>query len=179
VRGMPKRFSSLLVEGWGESSHTPAYGFADDSANPAYLPICASGSRASTLHYVYVHPAHDAIILTCSCNDRLFPSTSLPRAPGDTSFRPAPIGRGCCGALPNGDHHQDEDTSSLSLHDSAFKPQVLLIDAGCEWMGYASDITRTIPVGKGGRYTEKAGAIYELVLRMQKVSSYSVWTVQN
>jgi hypothetical protein len=105
-----------------------------------------------------------------SCNDRLFPSTSLPRAPGDTSFRPAPIGRGCCGALPNGDHHQDEDTSSLSLHDSAFKPQVLLIDAGCEWMGYASDITRTIPVGNGGKYTEKAGAIYELVLRMQKVS---------
>ena len=27
---------------------------ADHSANPAYLPICASGSRASTLHYVYV-----------------------------------------------------------------------------------------------------------------------------
>ena len=37
-------------------------------------------------------------------------------------------------------------------------------------MGYASDITRTIPVGNGGKYTEKAGAIYELVLRMQKVS---------
>lgn len=108
--------------------------------------------------------------LICSCNDRLFPSTSLPRAPGDTSFRPAPIGRGCCGALPNGDHHQDEDESSMSLHDAAFKPQVLLIDAGCEWMGYASDITRTIPVGNGGKYTEKAGHIYELVLRMQKVS---------
>jgi len=37
-------------------------------------------------------------------------------------------------------------------------------------MGYASDITRTIPVGNGGKYTEKAGAIYELVLRMQKVT---------
>lgn len=47
----------------------------------------------------------------------------------------------------------------------------MLIDAGCEWMGYASDITRTIPVGNGGKYTEKAGQIYELVLRMQKVST--------
>lgn len=109
-----------------------------------------------------------------SCNDRLFPSTSLPRQPGDTSFRPAPIGRGCCGALPNGDHHHDADSSSLSLHDSAFKAQVLLIDAGCEWMGYASDITRTIPIGNGGKYTERAGQIYELVLRMQKVSDASL-----
>lgn len=37
-------------------------------------------------------------------------------------------------------------------------------------MGYASDITRTIPIGNGGNYTDKAGHIYELVLRMQKVS---------
>jgi Xaa-Pro dipeptidase len=83
------------------------------------------------------------------------------------------MGRGCCGALPNGDHHQDDDQASQSLHDSAFKPQVLLIDAGCEWMGYASDITRTIPVGNSGKYTEKAGQIYELVLRMQKASQSS------
>lgn len=29
-------------------------------------------------------------------------------------------------------------------------------------------MTRTIPVGNGGKYTERAGEIYELVLRMQK-----------
>jgi Xaa-Pro dipeptidase len=46
---------------------------------------------------------------------------------------------------------------------------MLLIDAGCEWENYASDITRTIPIGNGGKYTKEAGEIYELVLRMQKV----------
>ncbi|EIM80605.1 Creatinase/aminopeptidase [Stereum hirsutum FP-91666 SS1] len=49
-------------------------------------------------------------------------------------------------------------------------PQVLLIDAGCEWDCYASDITRTMPVGNGGKFTPEAKAIYELVLEMQKVS---------
>ncbi|KAL0948075.1 hypothetical protein HGRIS_010699 [Hohenbuehelia grisea] len=49
-------------------------------------------------------------------------------------------------------------------------PQVLLIDAGCEWSCYASDITRTMPVGNGGKFTPEARAIYELVLEMQKLS---------
>jgi len=49
-------------------------------------------------------------------------------------------------------------------------PQVLLIDAGCEWNNYASDITRTMPVGNGGRFTTEARAIYELVLEMQRES---------
>lgn len=59
-----------------------------------------------------------------------------------------------------------------SYHSDAFEPQVLLIDAGCEWDNYASDITRTIPVGNGGQYTQEAGHIYELVLRMQKVCRF-------
>ncbi|KAK7046004.1 hypothetical protein VNI00_006999 [Paramarasmius palmivorus] len=49
-------------------------------------------------------------------------------------------------------------------------PQVLLIDAGCEWNCYASDITRTMPVGNNGKFTPEARAIYELVLEMQKLS---------
>jgi Xaa-Pro dipeptidase len=49
-------------------------------------------------------------------------------------------------------------------------PQVLLIDAGCEWENYASDITRTMPVGNGGKFTPEARAIYELVLEMQTAS---------
>jgi Xaa-Pro dipeptidase len=78
-----------------------------------------------------------------------------------------PLGRGCCGSTPDHDH----TTPTASFHDIAFEPQVLLIDAGCEWNNYASDITRTIPVGNGGRFTKEAGEIYELVLRMQKVGS--------
>ena len=43
--------------------------------------------------------------------------------------------------------------------------ELLLIDAGCEYMGYASDITRTFPVG--GRFSGPQKDIYELVLASQ------------
>ncbi|ORY34724.1 metallopeptidase family M24-domain-containing protein [Naematelia encephala] len=121
-------------------------------AEQAYLPIVASGTRASTLHYV--------------CNDRLFPSTATPRHPGDTTFIPKPLAKGCCGSVPDHDHA----TPATSFHSSAFQPQVLLMDAGCEWRGYASDITRTIPIGNGGKFTDRAAEIYDTVLRMQKES---------
>ncbi len=42
---------------------------------------------------------------------------------------------------------------------------LLLIDAGCEYQGYASDITRTFPVN--GRFGGAQKAIYELVLAAQ------------
>jgi len=42
---------------------------------------------------------------------------------------------------------------------------LLLIDAGCEFQGYASDITRTFPVT--GRFTGPQKAVYELVLAAQ------------
>ncbi|KAJ7685148.1 Creatinase/aminopeptidase [Mycena polygramma] len=67
---------------------------------------------------------------------------------------------------PVGAHdHQNTDSLSSGRH---LKPQVLLIDAGCEWTCYAADITRTMPVGNGGKFTPEAKAIYELVLEMQK-----------
>ena len=42
---------------------------------------------------------------------------------------------------------------------------LLLIDAGCEFEGYASDITRTFPVS--GRFAGPQKAVYELVLATQ------------
>ncbi len=43
--------------------------------------------------------------------------------------------------------------------------ELLLIDAGCEYQGYASDITRTFPVG--GRFSGPQKDVYELVLAAQ------------
>lgn len=42
---------------------------------------------------------------------------------------------------------------------------LVLIDAGCEFDYYASDVTRTVPVG--GRFTPEQRAIYEIVLEAQ------------
>jgi Xaa-Pro aminopeptidase len=42
---------------------------------------------------------------------------------------------------------------------------LLLIDAGCEYDYYASDVTRTVPVN--GRFTTEQRAIYEIVLEAQ------------
>jgi len=44
--------------------------------------------------------------------------------------------------------------------------ELLLIDAGCEYHGYASDITRTFPVN--GRFSGPQKAVYELVLASQQ-----------
>ena len=43
---------------------------------------------------------------------------------------------------------------------------LVLLDAGCEVNGYASDITRTWPIN--GRFTEPQKEIYELVLKAEK-----------
>jgi Xaa-Pro aminopeptidase len=45
---------------------------------------------------------------------------------------------------------------------------VLLVDAGCEYGFYASDITRTYPVN--GRFSSEQRAIYEVVLEAQRAA---------
>lgn len=55
---------------------------------------------------------------------------------------------------------------------------LLLVDAGCEYESYASDITRTFPVG--GRFTPEQRAVYEIVLEanlaaIQKVKPGNHW----
>ena len=41
----------------------------------------------------------------------------------------------------------------------------MLMDAGCEYNGYVSDITRTWPVN--GKFTLEQRQLYEIVLRVQ------------
>ena len=49
--------------------------------------------------------------------------------------------------------------------DALNKGDLVLIDAGCEWDCYASDITRTWPVS--GQFSEEQAALYQLVLDAQ------------
>ncbi|HET6603459.1 MAG TPA: Xaa-Pro aminopeptidase [Xanthomonadaceae bacterium] len=55
--------------------------------------------------------------------------------------------------------HYRENSAELQAGD------LLLIDAGAEHLGYASDITRTFPVH--GRYSRAQRAVYDLVLASQ------------
>jgi len=50
-------------------------------------------------------------------------------------------------------------------HDALADGDLVLIDAACEYQGYAADITRTFPVN--GKFSEAQREIYELVLKAQ------------
>ena len=56
--------------------------------------------------------------------------------------------------------HYINNTQSLSPDT-----ELVLMDAGCEYNGYASDITRTWPVN--GRFSEAQRIVYEIVLDVQ------------
>ncbi|MBX7170957.1 MAG: Xaa-Pro aminopeptidase [Pyrinomonadaceae bacterium] len=51
--------------------------------------------------------------------------------------------------------------NNMTLKDG----DLLLVDAGCEYQGYASDITRTFPVN--GKFTQAQRDIYDVVLDVQ------------
>jgi Xaa-Pro aminopeptidase len=55
-------------------------------------------------------------------------------------------------------------TNDQKLNDG----EVVLVDAGCELEGYASDVTRTFPIG--GRFGKAERAIYDIVLAAQLAS---------
>jgi Xaa-Pro aminopeptidase len=55
--------------------------------------------------------------------------------------------------------HYVENSSKMRDGD------LVLIDAGCELEGYASDVTRTFPVN--GRFSKEQKALYEVVLKAQ------------
>ena len=70
--------------------------------------------------------------------------------------------------------HYNANNAKLNAGD------LLLIDAGCELDGYASDITRTFPVN--GKFSAAQKDVYELVLAAQfaaiaKVNSQNHWNV--
>lgn len=56
----------------------------------------------------------------------------------------------------------------VSNSDTLEDGELVLIDAGCEYDFYASDITRTVPVN--GRFSSEQRAIYDVVLKAQKAA---------
>ncbi len=62
--------------------------------------------------------------------------------------------------------HYVENNRLLAGHS------LVLIDAGCELSGYASDITRTFPVG--GRFSPEQREVYEIVLAAQAAAIAAV-----
>lgn len=72
----------------------------------------------------------------------------------DISYHPI-VGSGANACILH--YHENSD----ELKDG----ELLLIDAGCEYQLYASDITRTFPVN--GRFTAEQRAVYEIVLEAQ------------
>lgn len=62
--------------------------------------------------------------------------------------------------------HYNENNAPLQSGD------LVLIDAGCEWQGYASDITRTFPVN--GVFSPEQRALYEVVLQAQEAAIAAV-----
>jgi Xaa-Pro aminopeptidase len=75
----------------------------------------------------------------------------------DTSYQPI-VGGGANSCIL----HYRENDQPLKAGD------VLLIDAGCEYESYASDITRTFPVT--GRFTPEQRAVYEIVLEANRAA---------
>jgi Xaa-Pro aminopeptidase len=79
------------------------------------------------------------------------------RNDADTSYQPiVGSGRNSCVL-----HYRD---NNAELKDG----DLLLIDAGCEYRYYASDVTRTLPVGAS--YTAEQRAVYEVVLDAQRAA---------
>lgn len=87
-------------------------GIREGSAvHQAYMPIVASAQHAATLHYC--------------CNDRAFAWGPVNTKQGD---------------LVTQDHgHGHSGVVNGQEEEHTLAPQVLLLDAGCEWRNYASD----------------------------------------
>jgi len=79
----------------------------------------------------------------------------------DTSYHPI-VGGGANSCVL---HYRDNDQTLKS-------GDLLLLDAGCEYQCYASDITRTFPVN--GRFTAEQRAVYEVVLEANRAAIAAV-----
>lgn len=64
--------------------------------------------------------------------------------------------------------HYDTNVFTLNEKKQVNANELLLVDAGCEWQGYSSDITRTFPLG--GKFSPPQKQIYEIVYNAQQAA---------
>jgi Xaa-Pro aminopeptidase len=102
--------------------------------------------------------------------DALF-AMAFRRTGGDGTAFPSIVGSG-----PNStQYHYDANNRQMRAGD------VVVMDVGAGWQGYAADVTRTVPVS--GRYTPEQRAIYRIVRQAQQAAeqaagpgaSYQAW----
>ncbi|KAG9031407.1 hypothetical protein FRB95_002771 [Tulasnella sp. JGI-2019a] len=146
------RDAAGLIRGPQENGLTMPDAWRIEKEAEAEAVFVASCRREGAVHQAYlpiVASAQRASTLHYCCNDR--------------DFAWGPVVH---------DHTSDLQMTQVNgtSQGHRFVPQVLLLDAGCEWSNYASDITRTTPVGNGGKFTKEARDIYSLVLKMQNDS---------
>ncbi|KAH7907319.1 metallopeptidase family M24-domain-containing protein [Hygrophoropsis aurantiaca] len=149
VLGRAVRGKILLEKGAGVDRPLLPGEWLIEKEAEAEAIFVASCRREGAVHQAYlpiVAASTRASTLHYCCNDREF----------------------AWGPVKPHDHHNHNEFTQGPTKE--LNPQVLLIDAGCEWNCYSADITRTMPVGNGGKFTPEAKAIYELVLEMQKLS---------
>lgn len=71
-----------------------------------------------------------------------------------------------CSPVPSLQVNASVLISSMGCWLQVGEGQLVLMDAGCEYHGYASDVTRTWPVG--GRYTPEQRQVYEMVVGVRQ-----------
>ncbi|KAL7752963.1 hypothetical protein RI367_001414 [Sorochytrium milnesiophthora] len=63
--------------------------------------------------------------------------------------------------------HYGKNTTALATVTHSNPDALLLVDAGCAYQVYASDITRCVPIANGGRFTDRSRTVYQTVLDAQ------------
>ncbi|KZV65736.1 prolidase [Peniophora sp. CONT] len=152
MRVLGQGVRGLIVDGrkdgkGGERPLLPGEWLIEKEAE-AEAVFVASCRREGAVHQAYlpiVAASNRAATLHYCCNDREF----------------------AWGPVNAHDHKNRAQFAHATTDNRKLLPQVLLIDAGCEWDCYAADITRTMPVGNNGKFTPESRAIYSLVHEMQ------------
>ena len=70
--------------------------------------------------------------------------------------------------LPPYTHTHTHPTHTHPTHTHTSAGDLVLMDAGCEYYGYVSDVTRTWPVS--GKFSPAQRDLYEAVLRVKQKS---------